>query len=339
VETQDKTVIDVARRKRIDRYKRIILMTVAAMIVIPAFLCVILFIKVCALQNQIDDLNDIIEQQSEYIDENSSSTETKEETTENLTEETTEEPTEEPTDDTVITATKFELEGPYGQWTIEQQQIIDSYTDKGDGHTIYLTFDDGPSVYTEEILDILDYYGVKATFFVNGRTDKNSLERYKLIAERGHTIGLHSYTHDYSDIYGSLEGFVSDLERISNLVYETTGVRSVYYRFPGGTSNEKTILPISTFITYLNENGYSYFDWNSTCGDGASKTVPMENIVTNVMKDAVRHKHCVALLHDAKSKRTTVDGLPLLIETLLNAGFQISSIDENTPLVQHRVVK
>ncbi|MDE6608589.1 MAG: polysaccharide deacetylase family protein [Lachnospiraceae bacterium] len=66
---------------------------------------------------------------------------------------------------------------------------------------VYLTFDDGPSVYTGEILDILKEYDVKATFFVVGKEGEKYEELYKRIVEEGHTLGMHSYSHKYSEIY------------------------------------------------------------------------------------------------------------------------------------------
>ncbi|MBO4461285.1 MAG: polysaccharide deacetylase family protein, partial [Lachnospiraceae bacterium] len=103
---------------------------------------------------------------------------------------------------------------------------------------VYLTFDDGPSHNTELILDILKEYNVKATFFVIGRNDEYSKSLYKRIVDEGHTIALHSYTHRYSSIYASLDAYKEDLQKISDLVYDATGVRSKFIRFPGGSSNK-----------------------------------------------------------------------------------------------------
>ncbi len=359
MEEQQKTVIDVNRRKRIERYKRIILLVVVAMILLPTILCILLFIKVNSLQKQINDLTDkkieidlndkedtqepskdnisVGLESNEMIDKYTDNVYYDDQTEENTTgEKEIEEETTEPETTDKLTIDDVE---PYKQWNEVQQQIINRYKDQGIGKKIYLTFDDGPSPYTEEIVSILDYYGVKATFFVNGREDEASLARYKIMADSGHTMALHSYSHRYDDIYASVENFERDLLKISDLVYNTTGIRSMYFRFPGGSSNTKTIMPIETFITYLNDKGYRYYDWNAACGDGTSSTVPMENIVTNVMDDAVRKNSCIALLHDAKSKRSTVDGLPLLIETLINAGFEICPIDDDTPLIQQRSVE
>ncbi len=353
VEEQENAVIDVNRRKRIENYKKIIIVAIMTMIVLPTILCIFLFIKVSSLQKQINDLtnnkkteadvNDKEEQDEQKYtgdDAGKSDNEVISGEADTTKPGTPSENSEEKTTEKVTTGNDEIIQKePYKMWTPEEQQIIDKYAGKGQGKKIYLTFDDGPSIYTEEIVEILNYYGVKATFFVNGRTDEASLKRYKLMADGGHTIGLHSYSHQYSDIYSSVANFEKDLFKISDLIYETTGVKSMYYRFPGGSSNTKTEIPIENFLKYLNDNGYKYFDWNAACGDGMSATVPPIEIVTNVMDDAVRKNTCIALMHDAKSKRTTVDGLPLLIETLLKAGFEICPIDDATPLIQQRVVE
>ena len=126
----------------------------------------------------------------------------------------------------------------------------------------YLTFDDGPSGNTVEILDILDKYDVKATFFVVGR-DKSYYDAYRDIVDRGHTLGLHSYTHDYDKIYGSLADFSEDIEELRNLLYDVTGVNCVYYRFPGGSSNTVSRVDMNTLIDYVNAEGLIYYDWNA----------------------------------------------------------------------------
>lgn len=100
-------------------------------------------------------------------------------------------------------------------------------------HKVYLTFDDGPSKYTEEILDILDDYDVKATFFVLGKETEYSVKMLQEIARRGHTIGMHSYSHKYADVYRSVEDFSADFYRIYSYILENTGIQSTCYRFPG----------------------------------------------------------------------------------------------------------
>ncbi len=200
---------------------------------------------------------------------------------------------------------------------------------------VYLTFDDGPSGSSDQILDILDDYNVKATFFVNGRTDEHSLSVYKRIVDEGHTIAMHSYTHKYSEVYASLNNFKSDLERIQNLIYDVTGVECNYYRFPGGSSNRVSSTDMSVFIDYLDKIGITYYDWNVMSGDATTSPYTSHDLIENVMGDVVKYKSSVVLMHDADNKKATVEALPELIESLQKMGAQLLPIDEDTTVVQH----
>lgn len=204
-----------------------------------------------------------------------------------------------------------------------------------DLHKVYLTFDDGPSENTNAILDILDDYGIKATFFVTGKEDEASKAAYQRIVAEGHTIAMHSYSHKYSEIYASKEAFQEDFERIQNLIYDTTGVECHYYRFPGGSSNKVSNTNMSEFISYLNEQGITYYDWNVSSGDATSRAFTADELVENVMSDVVKYKTSVVLLHDATVKTTTVQALPAMIEALQQAGAMILPIDEDTTVIQH----
>ncbi len=210
---------------------------------------------------------------------------------------------------------------------------------EGDVHKVYLTFDDGPSENTKAILDILDDYGIKATFFVNGRTDEVSLAAYKRIVDEGHTIAMHSYSHKYSDIYSSLDAFKADFVKIQNLIYDTTGVECVYYRFPGGSSNRVSNADMSEYIKFLSEQGITYYDWNVSSGDATTQAFTADELVENVMKDVVKYKTSVVLLHDATTKSTTVQALPEMIEALQELGALILPIDENAEVIQHTSIQ
>lgn len=214
----------------------------------------------------------------------------------------------------------------------------DNLANPEDTLKVYLTFDDGPSSNTGEILDILDDYGVKATFFVNGREDDNSKAMYQRIVDEGHTIGMHSYSHRYSDLYSSVDSFANDLDRIQNLIYDTTGVDSVYYRFPGGSSNKVSNVDMSEYIAYLNDQDITYFDWNVSSGDATSAAYTSDELVENVMSDVVKYKTSIVLMHDADSKDTTVEALPSLIENLQSVGAVILPISDETTLIQHVTV-
>ena len=199
---------------------------------------------------------------------------------------------------------------------------------------VYLTFDDGPSIYTGQILDILKANDVKATFFVIGR-DEEYYEYYKRIVDEGHTIGMHSYSHVYQDFYASQDSFADELTRLNDLIYNVTGTRSQIFRFPGGSSNQVSALPIETYIKYLNENDIQYYDWNALSGDAVTSGLSPEQLVDNIMNDVEKNQDSIVLMHDLQTTHATVESLQLLIDTLKSEGYEILPIDENTPLIQH----
>ncbi|MQN01391.1 MAG: polysaccharide deacetylase [Lachnospiraceae bacterium] len=212
---------------------------------------------------------------------------------------------------------------------------VENLADESDVRKVYLTFDDGPSVNTDKILNILDDYNVKATFFVNGRTDAHSVAMYKRIVKEGHTIGMHSYTHDYGQVYASLSSFKDDFFRIQKLIYKYTGVKSNLYRFPGGSSNTVSRADMSDLIRFLDKEHVRYFDWNVSSEDASSKKKTSDEIIENIMRDVVKYRTSVVLMHDAAAKDSTVEALPKLIQKIQGEGDIILPIDDNTRLIQH----
>lgn len=204
-----------------------------------------------------------------------------------------------------------------------------------DSLKVYLTFDDGPSENTPEILKILDDYGVKATFFVQGRSINEHKDFLKQIANEGHTIGMHSYGHSYSKLYSDIEYFAQDTQKIESLIYDVTGIDTKFYRFPGGSSVNTNGARISDCIDYLDENNIVYVDWNVASGDAQTPSLSADTIVENVMCDVVKYKTSIVLLHDGFDKDTTVDALPTLIEKLREKGAILLPISSDTTLVQH----
>lgn len=205
--------------------------------------------------------------------------------------------------------------------------------------TIYLTFDDGPSPRTPEVLKILRDNGVKATFFVTARS-KNSSHYMKDIVAEGHTIALHTYTHDYAKIYASEEAYFADLQQISDLVYNETGVRTNLIRFPGGSSNTVSRKYCSGIMTRLTQQvadkGYVYFDWNITSGDADKGGSSAQKIINNCRK-VPSSNSVIVLMHDSVEKRTTVEALPEVIAYYKAAGCKFAALTESTPPAHQRV--
>lgn len=224
--------------------------------------------------------------------------------------------------------------------TLHFEYYEDDYTVPEDFRKVYLTFDDGPSIYTTQILDVLDTYGVKATFFVTGRQAQMHPEWYQEIVGRGHSIGMHSYTHVYSDIYENEESFCEDIGRIHDCIEFTTGVDSKLYRFPGGSSNSVSAVSMDTLCHKVNDMGYVYFDWNISSQDATSPSLRSSEIITNVVSGIGRYDECVVLMHDSAEKYSTVQALPSIIEQILAMDKTvILPLDETSVPVQHLSVK
>lgn len=183
-------------------------------------------------------------------------------------------------------------------------------------HKVYLTFDDGPSANTEKILAILEKYDVKATFFVVGTACENNEEALKKIVEAGHTLGMHSCTHKYSELYASVESFGADLKKQQDYLYEVTGVKSNVYRFPGGSSNKVSDIAMKEFAQYLDSQDVRFFDWNISSGDGGSYLFPTETIIENCTSNISKYGTSVVLMHDSAGKSTTLEALPTIIEKI-----------------------
>lgn len=207
------------------------------------------------------------------------------------------------------------------------------------GGKAYLTFDDGPSANTLKILDTLDKYGAKATFFVIHHSGQENV--YREIVKRGHTIALHSYTHDYSQIYKNNTAYFDDLSRLDDFVSELTGVHSKYIRFPGGSSNTVSKNYCKGVMSSLTANagsrGYRYYDWDVDSGDAEEATVKADTIFANVKNGMRNRREAIILMHDTKAKTTTAEILPKVIEFLQGKGFELLAIDDSTHQSHQRV--
>lgn len=346
----------IDRSARVRRIKRVIIGLIVLAIVLPTVLCILLFIKLNRLENQLIELS--------Y----------KKETVNVVLEDTIEPKASEPVADTLTTKTLYsedasiEDEEQIDEETVAEENadvqenvsdesamdesIIDESTealeedlevsDEDDKNVklkkVYLTFDDGPSSNTIKILDILKEKDVKATFFVVGRLSDTTTPLYKRIVDEGHTIGMHSYTHVYKEIYASEDAFEYDLDRMQALIYEQTGVLSKYYRFPGGSSNRTSKVPVENFMKILDERGIKYYDWNVSSGDATSKYGLAKNeIIRKCINGAAGKEEAMILMHDLPEKATTVEALPEIIDYFKSIGAEIVAIDDSSAQFAHTV--
>ena len=298
------------RRKRINRLKKMILGGVMMAVLIPVTASIILSVRAHQLSDRIRQQEAVIQ---ELEDENKN------------------------------------LAGAFLTETIEEseREALQEEQDAGtpaageeeEGQKkIYLTFDDGPSSNTDEILDILKAYDVKATFFVVGKTDEASKKAYRRIVEEGHTLGMHSYSHSYADSYDSEEDFQTAMKKLQEYLYELTGVWPRFYRFPGGSSNTVSNIDMQKLADWLTDQGVTYFDWNVASGDAVSRELPAETLLANCLAGIRNQQSCVVLMHDAANKDTTVEALPEIIsEIRLQEDAVFLPITDDTVPVQHTI--
>jgi peptidoglycan-N-acetylglucosamine deacetylase len=195
----------------------------------------------------------------------------------------------------------------------------------------YLTFDDGPSHITNQILDILDEYDVKATFFVIGSTITEEGENcLKEMVEQGHTIGIHTYSHNYKKLYSSVEAYLEDFYQVYHLIYEATGVKMNIFRFPWGSNNVYNKNIKKELVAEMERRGFTYFDWNVSAEDSVGN--PTEyRIKKNVFKDLERYNNPIILMHDAAVNRLTAKTLPDIIEKIMDKGYGFDTLSNREP--------
>ena len=201
---------------------------------------------------------------------------------------------------------------------------------------VYLTFDDGPSNLTIPVLDVLDRYGVKATFFVVGKTSEDDKEALRQTVKRGHTLAVHTYTHRYEEIYASPEAYLSDFSRMRNLIYDTTGVEPTIYRYAGGSVNSYNKKTARSIVEEMNRRGYTYYDWNVDSGD-AQRGTSAEGIYQNVITQTSKHEKAIVLMHNSSAKKDTLDQLPRIIEKLQSMGYRFAALDPTVEPINFRL--
>ena len=289
------------RRKRVKRIKRIIIFLVLLLLLAPTGLCIWLLIRVNALENRIDDFNTrtSVAVSSSAVD------------------------------------TEPDMRAASGGAATTEPTPSAEPDMPGKGKKVYLTFDDGPGPNTEKILDILKKNDVKATFFVTGKKDDFSKQMYKRIVEEGHTLGMHSYSHVYDEIYASEKAFSQDLEKLYEYLHDVTGVYSEYYRFPGGSSVKDTKVSIDKLIDILETKKITYLDWNVLSPDIRDTGVSKKQMRKEILADVEKYDTSVVVFYDTQTQPMTVRTLSSVIKKLKESGYEILPVDENTAPIRH----
>ncbi|MGN0649523.1 MAG: polysaccharide deacetylase family protein [Oscillospiraceae bacterium] len=198
--------------------------------------------------------------------------------------------------------------------------------------TVYLTFDDGPSANTYSVLHYLEKHNVKATFFVvPSRTDE-CFELLRKITQAGHSIGVHSASHDYKKIYASTEAFLEDFYEAWSIIYEATGVKTEIFRFPGGSVNDFDENVRDDIIAEMSRRGFRYFDWNVDSNDAGGAT--WTEMYNSIPSDIAGNYRSVVLMHDSAARENTVYVLDDVLRVLVAEGYKLDCIHNDTKPVQ-----
>lgn len=212
---------------------------------------------------------------------------------------------------------------------------VDSSSGGSGGYkTLYLTFDDGPGVYTERILSTLREYGVKATFFVT-----NQFPKYQYLIKKeydeGHSIAAHTYTHEYS-IYSSIDTYMNDLNKINEVIKNQTGSYTKLIRFPGGSSNTVSrnfaTGIMSALVSKVTEEGYIYFDWDISSGDASNYSSTQ---IYNAVVNSLGNGNKIILMHDIKYN--TMIALPSILDYALANGYTFEGLTSSSRTVHFKV--
>lgn len=225
------------------------------------------------------------------------------------------------------------LQQKYAQATRQKASTQDK------GKVAYLTFDDGPSIYTDQLLDALRASGVHATFFVVGTNVAKYPDIVRKAQSDGNAVGIHCYNHAYSVIYASQTAFFDDYSRMQKLLADTLGTYSSICRFPGGTAN--TVSDhyggahfMQNILPQVISMGITPFDWNVSAGDAEGPALSADKVTANIVNQAKKYNHPVILCHDIK--KTTVEAIPSVIRQLKDLGYEFDLLSTDAPACQQK---
>ena len=340
-------------------FKHLILTVTALLIIVPTVLCILLAVDNGKKAEEIDRLNSCLaeQSQSDTTAKDDSKTSSVTESSDNSKAEPSvtesSKPSETTTADTSASTTAAETTTAK---PLEESSAPESLTDNSDNdkdyltlypklyakkydgeyenseNTVYLTFDDGPSVLTENLLYYLRQENVKATFFVVPERTDYCYSLLKEISDAGHTIGIHSASHDYEKIYASVDAFLDDFNEAYEIVLEATGKAPDIYRFPGGSVNDYNEKTRDDIITEMNRRGFTYFDWNVDSNDWQG--YGWTTLYTNVLNDAGELSSPVILFHNTGDRDNTVLVIEDIIKALKTKGYKFGSLSQKIKPVQ-----
>jgi len=199
----------------------------------------------------------------------------------------------------------------------------------------YLTFDDGPSKLTPELLSALNENHVTATFFVIGVHAEQYPGVLKEMVRYGDVIGVHSWTHKYSYIYKNTQNFLADFNRLKDYIREETGVAPKVCRFPGGTNNTVCFHYskghiMQQIVPLVEGMGFKYYDWNVSSAEASSPPPSKDAIISSVVSQCKNKQTAVILFHDT-GNQGYLDAIPEVISELRSMGFTFETLSPDNP--------
>lgn len=196
----------------------------------------------------------------------------------------------------------------------------------------YLTFDDGPSKVTGKILDVLKEEDIKATFFILGtEMNEEKIEYLKRMHEEGHTIGIHTYSHNYKEIYQSVEAYVEDFYKVYDFLEDTLGIQIEIFRFPWGSVNQYNKKIRNELIQEMEAKGFRFYDWNVS-GEDSTGNPSGATIKKNTLKNLEKYQSPVILLHDSSINENTSLVLSEIIKEIKAKGYRFDTVEKKEPL-------
>ncbi len=227
-------------------------------------------------------------------------------------------------------------ETDFSPWTaVETMQTVGQ--ENPQEKRVFLTFDDGPSSTTEQILKVLKEKDVKATFFVVGA--ENNEPHFPLLEtmqQEGHAVALHSYSHEYSKIYSSTAAYWEDIQQLIEKISPYLHQNPTWLRFPGGSSNTVSRKYggsglMEKLTQQAEEKGYHSLDWNVSAEDAVGKRKSPDTILQNIIKESKGKNTCVVLMHDTKATKSTAEALPAIIDWYKEQGYRFCTVEQENP--------
>lgn len=207
-------------------------------------------------------------------------------------------------------------------------ETVNDESDNIGPKTVYLTFDDGPGgKVTTDVLDTLKKEDVKATFFVLGSEIKGQEDILLRMKEEGHSIGLHSYSHDRNKLYCNNNGFISEMIKCQDEIFRVTGEKYNILRFPFGCNN-KTYKLKNSLVEEIHNNNFKIYDWTLDSGDGANYNADPSTIAK---KSYSSKRNIILLMHCGFINKNSAKALPSVIKYYKDKGYEFKIINEDTP--------